>query len=445
MTKANILIADDDFIFCELTKYILTENQYSVFVANDSKTAIAFIEQNSIDLILLDLYFPDYQTGLNTLKTMKDIAKNIPIVFVTSDNLTLMNRFNDLINSGASDIIEKPLQEERLLLTMRNILNYSKYNTIYPSADNELPYLIGESPKIVQVKNLIKKKLQTNNHLMIFADAGVGVENIAKKIHHYSSRNNLPIHIMDCHNMTIKDMQIALFGDSKEKDLAKKYNSSKFVQAENSTLLITNAHLLPEKLQEKMVRALSGRKLSSLNGNSFSEVNTKLIFTTKREYYNDVYSENISPMLFNLCQDKLIIPSLDERTEDIPLIIKHILSLYNLAADTDISISDSALNILKKHSWEENIDGLKNVLLKIIIQLEGNKIDNKDIIFQDKSQGAFIPLPYKQAIRNFEKSYLEQIMEFKDWSLNEAAAVLNIDRSNLFKKLQRHGIKIKKS
>ena len=445
MKKAKVLIADDDYIFCELTKYILTEHNFSVCTAKDSQTAIDFIEHDNCDLILLDLHFPDYPTGLHTLKSLKEKAKDIPIIIITSDNLILMNRFTDLIQNGASDIVEKPLQEERLLLTIKNTLALSELTQTPYARSSELIYLLGESPKITQLKNHLKQKLQTEEHIFIFGEPGTGVKNIAQKIHNLSHRNKLPLYTFDCSKMTIKEMQIALFGEPKEKDFAKKFNNLKIVQAKNSTLLIANVHLMPNKLQEKLVRALSGRKLNSLNSNSLENIDTKLIFTSNKECYNDICSNYISPMLFNLCQNKEIIPSLNERLEDIPYITNHLIMIYNQTTDSNISITESALDTLKRHVWENNVDELKNVLLKTILHLESNEITNKDITFHDENSQTFIPQPYKQAVKNFEKFYLEKIMAFKDWHLNDAAAVLKIDRSNLFKKLQKHGIKIKKN
>lgn len=445
MKKAKILIADDDYIFCELTKYILTEHQFSVCITQNSQSTIDYFEQDTCDLILLDLHFPDYPTGISTLNALKNKAKDIPIVMITSDNLTLMNRFTELIQNGAYDIIEKPLQEERLLLTIKNTLTYSKISKNYIPHKSELIYLLGESAKIDKVRDDIKHKFQTSNHLMLFGDSGVGIDNIAKKIHQCSERNNLPLFEIACDKMTIKDMQIALFGDPTETDIDKKYSHLKLVQAEDSTLLITNAHLIPNKLQEKLVRVLSGRRLNSLNGNSFANINTKLIFTTKKESYNDIYSKHISPMLFNLCQDKCIIPSLCERVEDIPLITKHLLMIYNQTTDSNLSITDAAVNILKRHEWKSNVDELNNVLLRTFLHAENREITSKDINFHDETFESFNPQPYKQAIKSYEKKYLEKIMIYKDWNLNDAAAVLKIDRSNLFKKLQNHGIKIKKT
>lgn len=444
MKKARVLIADDDLIFCELAKYILTENQFDVFSTNDSQSTIDFIDTNSCDLILLDLYFPDYQTGLNTLKSLKEKAKGIPVIIITSDNVSYLNRFSELIQNGASDIIEKPLQEKRVLLSVQNIIAFSKLANLYKSTSNELIYLIGQSSEINQVKNNINNLLNTDNHLMIFGDLGVGVENIAKTIHQNSNRSHSPFEIIDCKDLNSKDIQAAIFGDPEEDDLQKKFANLRIVQAENSTLLIANVHLIPGKLQEKFVRTLSGRKLSSLGGNSFDEINTRLIFSTKKEFFNDIHTENISTMLFNFCQDKVVIPSLDERIEDISLIVDHLISKYNQTTDSNISISDSALRMLTKHSWKENIDELKRTILQALHQANSAEISNTDIHFHDAYSVDFTPMPYKKAIKTFEKKYLEKIMEFKEWNLNDAALLLNIDRSNLFKKLQKHGIKINK-
>lgn len=445
MQKEKILIADDDYIFSELTKYILTENQFDVCLTKDSQSTLDFFEEDTCDLILLDLHFPDFQTGFNTLKSLKEKNKDIPIIVITSDNLILMNRFNDLIQNGASDIIEKPLQEDRLILTIKNTLSHNNLIKNYRPNNSELIYLMGDSPKIVQIKKQIKGKLQTDNHLMLFGNQGLGLENIAKTIHNYSHRSALPVYKIDCSNMTIKDMQIAFFGDPEEEDYDKKFNNLKIVQAKNSTLLITDAHYIPIKLQEKLVRALSGRRLNSLNGNSLAEINTKLIFTTKEECYNDICADNISPMLFNLCEDQAIIPSLRERTEDIQQIMDFLISLYNKGTDANVSLSESASDILKRHIWKNNIDELQSTLLKIVLRSDGDEIAPKDVVFHDDNYDSFVPQPYKQAVKSFEKSFLEKVMIHKNGNLNDAAAVLKIDRSNLFKKLQNHGIKIKKN
>ncbi len=443
MKKKRILIADDDFIFCELTKYILTENKYNVTLCNDSESTIAFLDKDCCDLVLLDLHFPDYQTGLTTLKSIKERDRNIPVIVVTSENISLMNRFPDLIQNGAQDIIEKPIQEERLLLTVHNAL--SQKNPLDKShlANHELIYLIGISPKIQEVKAMIKDELQTDQHLIIYGDPGTGVDNIAKQIHYNSSRTAHNFFSIDCSKMTNKEMHNALFGDSDELDAVNRFNNLTIVQAEKSTMLISNIDLMPIKLQEKFVRTLYGRKLNILGGESLAGIDVRLLFTAKSENHNRHYTSNISSLLHNICPDQLIIPSLNDRREDIPLIINHLISKYNQTTDSSVSINSSALKLLMKHKWVKNITELKKVILRTLHQIDGEEITSEDISFQEDTFDSFIPLPYKQAVKNFEKRYLEQIMEYKDWNLNDAAQVLNIDRSNLFKKLQKHGIKIK--
>lgn len=445
MKKARILIADDDYIFCELTKYILTENRFSVSLSNDSRTTLNFLKNDCCDIILLDLYFPDYQTGIKTLKSLKEINKDIPIIVITSDNLTLINRFNEIIQNGAYDIIEKPLHEERLLLTVNNALRlrHLAKNCIFSNTD-ELIYLIGQSPLITQVKDEVYAEVISDNNLIIYGDPGTGVMNIVNKIHQNSRRSDHPLLTIDCSKLTFKDMNIELFGDPEISDFEEKYQKLKIVQANKSTLLIANVHLLPIKAQEKLVRTLSGRKLKSLGGRCLAELDVKIIFTTNKENLTDNYKANLASLLLDICQEQLIIPSLNERIDDIPLIVDHLISKYNKTTDSNVTIDNSALTLLQRHNWSENITELKKVILRILHQIENDEITNRDISFPEDLIDPFVPLPYKQAIKNFEKSYLTQIMEYKEWNLNNAAHVLNIDRSNLFKKLQKHGIKIKK-
>ncbi len=445
MKKAKILIADDDYIFCELTKYILTENNFEVILANDSATAINFIEKDSCDLILLDLYFPDYKTGINTLKTIKNKNINIPIIVITSDNMTLISRFQDLIHTGAYDIIEKPVQEERLLLTIRNAVDhfsFKKNKNIYREA--KLIHLIGNSPAISKVRNKIEKNFDSENNLVIYCESGTGAKNIVKKIHQKSSRKDNKIYSIECSKLTNKDMEIELFGDPKESNYQKKYENLKVVKAQSSILLINDLHLMPLKTQEKFARTLLGRKLKNLGGRSLENLDVRLIFITSKETYNKSYNPNLCSTLIDLCQDELLLPSLNERVEDIPLLVNHLISEFNQATDSNISIQEAALTNLMKHKWKNNIAELEKVILKILHELDCDLISNKDIIFKEEGFEYFIPITFKEATRNFEKLYLKQIMEYHDGNLNKSAETLKIDRSNLFKKLQKHGINIKK-
>lgn len=189
---------------------------------------------------------------------------------------------------------------------------------------------------------------------------------------------------------------------------------------------------------------MQGRKLKNLGGRSLQNLDVKLIFTTVKDNYNKAFSQNLCSLLINLCQDELVLPSLEERIEDIPILVDHLISHYNQTTDSNVIIQQSALNNLIKHKWKSNVDELQKVMLRILHETDNDEITNKDIIFKEDSIDYFIPLTFKEAIRNFEKIYLEQIMEYHDWSLNDSAKTLKIDRSNLFKKLQKHGIKIRK-
>lgn len=445
MKKAKVLIADDDYIFCELTKYILTENNFDVVLASNSDTAFNYIQKDCCDIILLDLHFPDYQNGFNTLKKLHAQKRDIPIIVITSDNLTIINKFPDLIRNGAYDIIEKPIHEERLLLTLRNALSlYDLKSKKQYFPNNELLYLIGQSSLIKRVKFKIENDLNTENNLLIYGDKGTGATNIVKLIHQNSSRSEKAIYKIECSKLTNKDMEIEIFGHPKETNYEKKFQELKIVKAQGSILLINDVHLLPIKTQEKLARTLQGRKLKNLGGRSLQNLDVKLIFTTVKDNYNKAFSPNLCSLLINLCQDELVLPSLEERIEDIPILVDHLISHYNQTTDSNVIIQQSALNNLIKHKWKSNVDELQKVMLRILHETDNDEITNKDIIFKEDSIDYFIPLTFKEAIRNFEKIYLEQIMEYHDWSLNDSAKTLKIDRSNLFKKLQKHGIKIRK-
>jgi DNA-binding NtrC family response regulator len=445
MEKSRILIADDDYIFCELTKYILTENNFDVVLANNSDTAIKYIKENPCDLILLDLHFPDYQTGISSLESLHTSNKDIPIIIITSDNLGLVNRFPDLVRKGAYDVIEKPIQEERLILTLKNALNhYSLKNkkALHPKA--EFLYLLGNSNLIRKVREKVENQLNTENNLIIYGDKGTGIKNIINKLHENSSRSTKKIYTIECSKLNNKDMEIELFGHPTERNYEKKFRELKIIQAEKSFFVINDLHLMPLKTQEKLARTLLGRKLKNLGGRSLENIDVKLILTTNKKNYSKPFSPNLCPLLVNLCEDELILPSLEERVEDIPLLVKHLINSYNQTTDLHVTIQPSALKNLVNHKWKNNVTELQKVMLRILHEIDSNEITNKDIIFNEESVEYFIPLTFKEAIRNYEKIYLEQIMNYHDWSLNDAAKTLNIDRSNLFKKLQRHGIKIRK-
>jgi DNA-binding NtrC family response regulator len=377
----KILIIDDERSIRATLKEILEFEKYLVETAQDGIEGYKMAEEKNFDLIFCDIKMPKID-GIETLK--KIVENNIlsPVIMISGhgDIETAVQT----LKIGAFDYIEKPLDLNRVLTCVRNALNNNhlkKENTILKRKIKSKSEIIGQSPEIKSILELITKVANSNARVLITGSNGTGKELVANQIHEKSSRNkNLFVEI-NCAAIPSELIESELFGHEKGSfTSAHKQKIGKFEQASNGTLFLDEIGDMSLSAQSKVLRALQENKITRVGGNKSISVNPRIIAATNKNLRKEIENGNFREDLFHrLNVIPIKVPSLKERIEDIPILCNYFIE--KICKEHGIKqkeISNKAIDELKKMKWTGNIRELRNVLERLII-LSDKGIELEDI------------------------------------------------------------------
>lgn len=377
----KILIIDDERSIRATLKEILEFEKYLVETAQDGIEGYKMAEEKNFDLIFCDIKMPKID-GIETLK--KIVENNIltPVVMISGhgDIETAVHT----LKIGAFDYIEKPLDLNRVLTCVKNALNNNhlrKENSILKRKIKSKSEIIGQSPEIKSILELITKVANSNARVLITGSNGTGKELVANQIHEKSSRNkNLFVEI-NCAAIPSELIESELFGHEKGSfTSAHKQKIGKFEQASDGTLFLDEIGDMSLSAQSKVLRALQENKITRVGGNKSISVNPRIIAATNKNLKKEIENGNFREDLFHrLNVIPIKVPSLKDRIEDIPLLCDYFIE--KICKEHGIKqkkISNKAIDELKRMKWTGNIRELRNVIERLIILSEKN-IDLVDV------------------------------------------------------------------
>ena len=377
----KILIIDDEHSIRATLKEILEFEKYLVETAQDGIEGYKMAEEKNFDLIFCDIKMPKID-GIETLKKIVENNISSPVVMISGhgDIETAVQT----LKIGAFDYIEKPLDLNRVLTCVRNALNNNhlkKENTILKRKIKSKSEIIGLSPEIKSILELITKVANSNARVLITGSNGTGKELVANQIHEKSSRNkNLFVEI-NCAAIPSELIESELFGHEKGSfTSAHKQKIGKFEQASNGTLFLDEIGDMSLSAQSKVLRALQENKITRVGGNKSISVNPRIIAATNKNLKKEIENGNFREDLFHrLNVIPIKVPSLKDRIEDIPTLCNYFIE--KICKEHGIKkkeISNMAIDELKKMKWTGNIRELRNVIERLII-LSDKDIDLEDI------------------------------------------------------------------
>ena len=371
----KILIIDDERSIRTTLKEILEFEKYLVETAKDGIEGYKMAEEKNFDLIFCDIKMPKID-GIETLK--KIVGNNIlsPIVMISGhgDIETAVKT----LKIGAFDYIEKPLDLNRVLTCVRNALDnihLKRENTILKRKIKSKSEIIGQSPEIQSILELITKVANSNARVLITGSNGTGKELVANQIHEKSSRNkNLFVEI-NCAAIPSELIESELFGHEKGSfTSAHKQKIGKFEQAINGTLFLDEIGDMSLSAQSKVLRALQENKITRVGGNKSISVNPRIIAATNKNLKKEIENGNFREDLFHrLNVIPIKVPSLKDRIEDIPMLCDYFIEkICKEHGIKEKEISKKAIDELIKMNWTGNIRELRNVIERLIILSEKN-------------------------------------------------------------------------
>ena len=377
---SKILVVDDEKAIRNSLKEILEFEKHSVDIAEDGESAIELFTKNGYDLVLCDIKMPQMD-GIEVLEKLKDISAETPVVMISGHGN--IDTAVESIKKGAYDFIEKPLDLNRILITIRNATDKSSLiketktlkKKVYKTDD-----IIGESEAIMKVKEMIDRVAPTDARVLITGPNGTGKELVARWLHEKSTRADMSLVEVNCAAIPSELIESELFGHEKGAfTSAIRQRKGKFEQANNSTLFLDEIGDMSLSAQAKVLRALQENKITRVGSDKDINVNVRIIAATNKNLQKEIDSGSFREDLFHRLSVIIIqVPPLSERIDDIPILVNHFNKI--ICQEHGIpprKISADAIEALKKFSWTGNIRELRNVIERLII------LCNKEITAND--------------------------------------------------------------
>ena len=381
---SRILIIEDEAAIRRVLTKILTEenDSYQVEEAEDGLKGFEKIKNSDYDLVLCDIKMPKMD-GVEVLEAAKKIKPEIPIVMISGHGN--METAIQTMRLGAFDYISKPPDLNRLLNTVRNALDKKQLiveNKILKKKVSKNHEMIGQSEAISQIKNLVEKVAITEARVLITGPNGTGKELVAHQLHEKSSRSKFPLIEVNCAAIPSELIESELFGHVKGAfTSAVKDRAGKFEAADGGTIFLDEIGDMSLPAQAKVLRALQENMITRVGADKDLKVNVRVIAATNKDLKKKISEGRFREDLYHRLAVILIkVPALNDRREDIPLLLKHfankIAEEQGTAAKT---FSKQAIKLLKEYDWTGNIRELRNVVERLII-LGGNEISENDVI-----------------------------------------------------------------
>ncbi|WP_308199483.1 sigma-54-dependent transcriptional regulator [Chitinophaga sedimenti] len=433
---------------------ILSYEGYKIDEAVDGAEGFKMFQGKTYDAVLCDIKMPKMD-GLEFLEKAKEINPDVPIVMVSGHGN--IDTAVDAVKKGAYDYISKPPDLNRLLITLRNAMDkttlVAETKTLRKKV-NKTPEMIGEASPIIKIKDTIQKVAPTDARVLITGENGVGKEVVARWIHAYSNRSGGPIVEVNCAAIPGELIESELFGHEKGSfTSAVKQRIGKFEQASGGTLFLDEIGDMSLSAQAKVLRALQEGKITRVGGDKEISVDVRVVAATNKDLLKEVEDKNFRLDLYHRLSVILIhVPSLNERREDIPLLVEHFLdgicAEYGTARKT---IDKDAIKALQAHNWTGNIRELRNVVERLVIlsgkTIVADDVENYVVPNHDKKKSNYLSdelLDFNR-LHEFreevERIFIAFMLRKNAWNMTHTAQELGIQRSHLYNKLERYGIK----
>ena len=369
---ANILVIDDERPIRSALREILEFEKFKVDEAEDGLAGVSLIQKNTYDVILCDIKMPKMD-GIEVLGKIMSLGIDAPVVMISGHGT--VETAVDAIKRGAFDFIQKPLDLNRILVTIRNAMEKSDLvqetkvlkRKVHKALANEI---VGESAPIQQIKEMIDKVAPSDARVMITGANGSGKELVARQLHEKSERSKCPFIEVNCAAIPSELIESELFGHEKGAfTSAHKMRQGKFEQADGGTIFLDEIGDMSLSAQAKVLRVLQEHKITRVGSDKDIKVNVRVLAATNKDLRKEIDENNFREDLYHrLNVIPIHVPSLNDRKDDIPLLVEHFLN--SICEDQGIPlvpIKSDAIAELQKVDWTGNIRELINVVEILVI------------------------------------------------------------------------------
>ena len=449
---ARILLIDDDAGIRDSMRMPLEYEGYEYSSAASAEDGIAAIQRESPDIVFLDIKMPGMD-GLEALTRIRAIDESLPVVMISAHGSASVGA--EATRRGAVDFVEKPFGAERLLVTIRNVLDQSRLrdeNRTLKRAAEARYQMVGESPALRRVGDAVKRAAPTNATVLLLGESGVGKELVARAIHRNSLRSRERFIQVNCAAIPEELIESELFGHEKGSFTgATEKQIGKFEQADRGTIFLDEVGDMSPKTQAKVLRVLQEGEVERLGSSRTIKVDVRVIAATNKELEAEIEKGTFrEDLFFRLSVIPIRVPPLRDRSEDIPALVRHFADLFSREHNRRPQrFTPAALEHMKKARWKGNVRELRNTVERLVIMTSGDTIDVPDLrdIVRIESRPPGTDNGEKErpgTLREFkevaERSFLVEKLREHNWNISKTAEVIGTPRSNLYKKLEQYGI-----
>ena len=451
--SAEVLVVDDEPDIRDLVGGVLEDEGYIVRTASTAEGALAAISERKPDLVVLDVWLQGSgMDGLEMLQYLKSIDEIMPVIVISGHGS--IETAVTAIRRGAYDFLEKPFKSDRLLVIVERALETAalkRENTALKVHESVGDELLGNSAAATQLRQSIEKVAPTNSRILISGPPGSGKELAAKVIHENSKRSSRPFIAVNAASITPDQMEVELFG--REGADGKVQAVGLFEQAHRGTLFLDEIGDMPLGTQNKILRVLTEQRFKRVGGKADVTVDVRLISSTTSDLKQKIERGDFrEDLFFRVNVVPLSVPSLADRREDIPDLVRHFVmrSRSSLGLSPRM-FSDEALAVLQSAPWPGNVRQLKNIVERVLIlsgenrgSVQPHELPNDETEYgreaKPKTSLEVIGMTLRDAREQFEKEYLSlQITRFGG-NISRTAAFIGMERSALHRKLKSLGV-----
>jgi len=458
--SASILVVDDEEAILSSLSSILLDEGYEVAVVKSGTDALRIFTTDPPDLMLLDIWMPGMD-GLETLKRVRELVPTAQVMMMSGHGS--IETAVKAIKLGAYDYIEKPLSLENVTLRVKHALDQHRLEQENRSLRTKVQRrfeLVGQSPAMKQLCQLIETAGPTNSRVLIGGENGTGKELVARGIHQHSARADRPFVAVNCAAIPETLIESELFGHEKGAfSGATSMKRGQFEQADGGTLFLDEIGDMSLSTQAKVLRALQEQQFNRVGGTKLMKVDVRVLAASNKDLQKEIEKGAFREDLFyRLNVVPIVVPPLRERREDIALLIRHFLKLHGEEQGLRMKeITTDAMAVFEQYEWPGNIRELGNLVERLMIIVPGSTIDaaQATMALQVRPSGssvqtlpagggspavsALLAQPFdslRDARNAFEKEYIGRKLRDHHWNISRTAEDLKIERSHLHRKIK---------
>ena len=459
----TILIVDDEPNYQIVLSEILKDEGYEVFTANSGLAGLPIVYSTDLDLVLSDMKMPGMD-GIAFLEKIKEYNKELPVILITA--YAEVEKAVEAMRLGAFTYLAKPFSNQQLLAGVRKAIeHYGLIREIRRLRDEATPRsgfggMIGKSPSMRAVYQLIEKVAPTPSSVLITGESGTGKELVARAIHNHSPRRDAPFISVNCAALSEHLLESELFGHEKGAFTdAVVMRKGRFELADTGTLFLDEVGEMPPQLQAKLLRVLQDKSFERVGGNATLQVDVRILAATNKELKDEVDKGHFrEDLYYRLNVIHIHLAPLRERVDDIPALVSHFIEKNSRSLGRPLDISPEALRLLISLPWEGNVRELENTIERAAILCNSDRIEPEDVQ-PDSSQlvnahewstglelNQFIPdnLSLAEVLNGIEERLVRKALDDTGHVQARAAEQLGITKSLLQYKMKKYKLQRRK-